>query len=141
MMILALGATSLMAVQASMPPRRGIRTSISTMSGSRSAALSTASAPSPASPTTWMSSSCGEHDLQAAAEQGVVVDDQHPDRLLARTRPASGPAAAPVAGAVVTGIRARSCPPSFLPLQAVACSRTCVPCQPTATARRLAARP
>src|SRR3954465_284291 len=57
MMILALGATSLMEVHASIPPRFGIRTSIRTMSGSRSAALSTASAPSPASPTTWMSSS------------------------------------------------------------------------------------
>ncbi len=47
-----------MEVQASIPPRFGIRTSMSTMSGSRSAALSTASEPSPASPTTWMSSSC-----------------------------------------------------------------------------------
>src|SRR5579859_5230188 len=57
MMILALGATSLIARQASMPPLRGIRTSISTTSGNDSAAFSTASAPSPASPTTSMSGS------------------------------------------------------------------------------------
>ena len=101
MMIFALGATSLMEVHASMPPRLGIRTSISTMSGSRSAALSTASAPSPASPTTWMSSSCGEDDLQAAAEERVVVHDQDPDRLLARL-PASG---AVLRGHAVTGVR------------------------------------
>jgi hypothetical protein len=53
--ILALGTTSLMAVHASIPLRRGIRTSISTMSGSRADARSTASAPSLASPTTSMS--------------------------------------------------------------------------------------
>jgi len=58
MMILLLGTASLMAVHASMPPRLGIRTSISTMSGVVSAAFSTASAPSSASPTTSMSGSC-----------------------------------------------------------------------------------
>ena len=73
-----------MAVQASIPPRLGIRTSIRTMSGSRSAALSTASAPSPASPTTWMSSSWGQDDLQSTPEERVVVHDEDPNRLLAR---------------------------------------------------------
>ena len=53
--IFALGTTSLIAVHASMPLRRGIRTSIRTMSGSSEEASSTASAPSPASPTTSMS--------------------------------------------------------------------------------------
>src|SRR6266567_582168 len=57
MMILALGATSLIARQASMPLLRGIRTSIRTMSGKASPAFSTASAPSLASPTTSISGS------------------------------------------------------------------------------------
>src|SRR5947209_6772116 len=58
MMILTLGTASLIAVQASMPPRLGIRTSMRTMSGVVSTALCTASAPSSASPTTSMSGSC-----------------------------------------------------------------------------------
>src|SRR3954462_3904280 len=58
MMILVDGTASWMAVQASMPPRLGIRTSISTMSGSVSDAFCTASLPSLASPTTSMSGSC-----------------------------------------------------------------------------------
>src|SRR6266498_1378255 len=56
--ILACGIRSLMACVASMPPRRGMRTSIKTTSGMSSCAFSIASAPSPASPTTSTSSSC-----------------------------------------------------------------------------------
>src|SRR3954454_2247265 len=58
MMILVDGTASLIAVQASMPPRLGMRTSMRTMSGVVSTALCTASAPSSASPTTSMSGSC-----------------------------------------------------------------------------------
>ena len=50
MTILVDGATSLIAVHASMPDRRGIRMSISTTSGSSSSARRIASAPSLASP-------------------------------------------------------------------------------------------
>src|SRR6266545_7325607 len=56
--ILACGIRSLMAWVASMPPRRGMRTSIRTTSGMSSCAFSIASEPSPASPTTSTSSSC-----------------------------------------------------------------------------------
>src|SRR4051812_4920836 len=57
MMIRAVGATSLMATQASMPERLGMRTSIRITSGTVDAASSVAATPSPASPTTSMSSS------------------------------------------------------------------------------------
>src|SRR5680860_219912 len=57
MTILVLGATSLIAVHASIPDRRGIRMSIRTTSGSSSSARRIASAPSPASPTISMSGS------------------------------------------------------------------------------------
>ena len=57
MTILALGATSFIARQASMPLLRGILMSISTTSGSDSPAFSTASDPSLACPTSSMSSS------------------------------------------------------------------------------------
>src|SRR5215212_5459315 len=56
--ILAWGMRSLMVWVASMPLRRGMRTSIRTTSGMSSWAFSMASAPSPASPTTSTSSSC-----------------------------------------------------------------------------------
>src|SRR3954469_11970646 len=58
MMIFVDGTASWIAVQASMPPRLGIRTSIRTMSGRVSDAFWTASLPSLASPTTSMSGSC-----------------------------------------------------------------------------------
>ena len=57
MMILVDGTSSLIAMHASIPDRRGIRTSISTTSGSSSSARRIASDPSPASPTMSMSSS------------------------------------------------------------------------------------
>ncbi len=57
MTILALGTTSFIARQASIPLLRGIRMSISTTSGSVSPAFFTASVPSLASPTSSMSGS------------------------------------------------------------------------------------
>ncbi len=54
MMILADGTASLMARQASMPVRLGIRMSSSTTSGATAAAIVVPSMPSPASPTTSM---------------------------------------------------------------------------------------
>src|SRR4051794_16942737 len=57
MMIRAVGATSLIATQASIPERFGIRTSIRITSGTAVVASSVAAIPSPASPTTSMSSS------------------------------------------------------------------------------------
>ena len=104
-----------------MPPRRGIRTSISTMSGSSSAALSTASAPSPASPTTWMSSSAASTISRPRRKQRVVVHDQDADGLRAsrpcRCRSRPHRSGCPRGN---RGAPARSCPPSFLPLKAVA---------------------
>src|SRR5215213_2786813 len=57
MMIRAVGAASLIATHASIPERFGIRTSIKITSGTAVAASSVAAMPSPASPTTSMSSS------------------------------------------------------------------------------------
>src|SRR5215213_1401481 len=57
MMIRAVGAASLIATHASIPERLGIRTSIKITSGTAVAASSVAAMPSPASPTTSMSSS------------------------------------------------------------------------------------
>jgi hypothetical protein len=57
MTIFALGDTSFIARQASIPLLLGIRMSIRTTSGSASPAFSTASAPSLASPTSSMSGS------------------------------------------------------------------------------------
>ena len=64
-----------------MPERRGMRTSISTTSGIRSCAFSTASWPSDASPTSSRSSSFAEDHLEPPAEQRVVVDDHHAESL------------------------------------------------------------
>ncbi len=57
MTILALGDSSFIARQASIPLLRGIRISMSTTSGSAWPAFSTASAPSLASPTSSMPAS------------------------------------------------------------------------------------
>ena len=57
MMIFADGTLSLMARQASMPDRFGMRTSSSTTSGATDSASAVPSTPSPASPTTSMPSS------------------------------------------------------------------------------------
>ncbi len=57
MTIFALGAASFIARQASIPLLRGMRMSISTTSGSDSAAFSTASVPSLAWPTSSISPS------------------------------------------------------------------------------------
>ena len=71
-------------MQASRPGRLGIRTSSRTTSGMVSTARSVAAMPSPASPTTSMSRLDAEQHGQAAPEELLVVDDDHPDRFLAR---------------------------------------------------------
>ena len=70
-----------MAVQASMPPRRGIRTSISTMSGSSVGGLVDRLRAVARLADDLDVLLLAEHHLQAAAEQRVVVDDQDADRL------------------------------------------------------------
>ena len=81
MTILALGTTSLIAVQASMPLRRGIRTSISTMSGSSvDGQLDRLGAVAGLADDLDVGLLAEDH-LQPTAEQRVVVDDEHADRL------------------------------------------------------------
>ena len=58
---------------------------MSTTSGSASPATVTASAPSLAAPDQVDVVLLLEDDLQAAPEQGMIVGDQHPDRLGAFT--------------------------------------------------------
>ena len=64
---------------ASMPSTFGMRTSISTTSGSCSATRAIASAPSAASPTTSMSSLRVEDHPKAAAHERLVVGDHDLD--------------------------------------------------------------
>src|SRR4029453_18395033 len=85
--ILACGMRSLMVWVASMPLRRGMRTSISTTSGMSSWAFSMASEPSPASPPPDLDVVLLlEHHLEPTAEQRVVVHDQHADGITCAPR-------------------------------------------------------
>ena len=81
MMILADGTASLIARQASMPERLGIRMSSSTTSGAAVAARLVPSSAVAGLAHDLDAGLGGEQHRQPATEQLLVVDDQHPDGL------------------------------------------------------------